>query len=236
MKTTLLNTIVFSTVTVTAPDVTAAPEALRITSEEKFTPKPIDHISLDELTRSTVVTDEPLPTERERLDETVVRRVAPKDDVFVSSTTTMEPIVAAPLVVEHEVQGEALREATSESFEVEPAITEISTTVVPAEIILTAERENLELSTSQKFTPEPVHGLSLEELIQTVTEIPVAEEPIVELRQREVTDLEHRVSPKDDMFVTSIESVKPAIDVERLAVSTGTPQLLYGHQSFVLCR
>ena len=208
-----------------------------IGSDEKFTAKPIDHISLDELARNTVVTEEMSPAERERLDETVIRRVAPKDDVFVSSKITTEPIVAAPIVVEHEVQGEASREATSESFDVEPAVTKISTTVVPAEVVLTAQRENLEISTSQKFIPEPIHGLSLEELIQTVTEIPVAEEPTVELRQREITDLEHRVSPKDDAFITSIETVKPAIGVERLEESTGKLNILYsGHHGVILCK
>ena len=186
--------------------ITAKREDFEISTSDKFTPERVNGLALEELIQTVTeipVVEEPVTELRQREIVTDLdHRVSPKDDVFVSST--VQETVIEPVVVEQELQREAQREATSESFDIEPAVIKTSTTVVPAEITITAKREDFEISTSDKFTPERVNGLALEELIQTVTEIPVVEEPVTELRQREiVTDLEHRVSPKDDVFVSS---------------------------------
>ena len=186
--------------------ITAKREDFEISASDKFTPERVNGLALEELIQTVTeipVVEEPVTELRQREIVTDLdHRVSPKDDVFVSST--VQETVIEPVVVEQELQREAQREATSESFDIEPAVIKTPTTVVPAEITITAKREDFEISTSDKFTPERVNGLALEELIQTVTEIPVVEEPVTELRQREiVTDLEHRVSPKDDVFVSS---------------------------------
>jgi hypothetical protein len=125
--------------------------------------------------------------------------------------------VVAPSVVESELQQQAQRETTQESFEIEPATSKVAAAIVPAEIVLTAQKEHFNIVSTEKFVPEGVNGLNLEELIRTVTEVPIVEEAAPALRERTVDqELVHHVSPKDEVFITAAEATKPLDEVETL--------------------
>jgi len=191
-------------------------ESLTVSSADKLTPELLSHLSTEDLTRTiqTVQEEEEVSVasvERDRPVEEVVRRVSPKDDIFASGYHA-----AGPIIAEAEVQQETTRDAVRDSFQVETSPSEIAPSVVPAEIIIpatVAQKEYLEILTDQRHTPESVDGLDIQEFIRTPTPVPI-EETTQELREREtVVEIDHRVSPKDDVFQTTVEFIsQPPVD------------------------
>jgi hypothetical protein len=111
---------------------------------------------------------------------------------------------------------------------VESSPSKIAASVVPAEIIIpatVAQKEYLEIVTDKRHIPEPVGGLDTQEFIRTSTQIP-AEETIQELREREPTiELDHRVSPKDDLLqTTTVELISQPVEEVQVEHETSGEQ------------
>ncbi|OQV24418.1 hypothetical protein BV898_01950 [Hypsibius exemplaris] len=122
----------------TQPEPTAVQEPLTIVRDDKHVP--VSHLTVEELNRTAVVVED------------ITRHVAPKDDVFIT-TTEQVPVTS---VVELERQRETQREAVQESFDTEPTTVKTIATIVPAEIVVTAVRDHFDIITTEKFLPEAV--------------------------------------------------------------------------------
>ena len=210
---------------------TAVRESLTISSADKLTPELLSHLSTEDLTRTIQAVqeeekEEEVPVtsvERDRTAEGVVRRVSPKDDIFASGYHAGRPSIA-----EAEIQQETTRDAVRDSFQVETSPSKIAPSVVPAEIVIpavVAQKEYLEILTHQRHIPESVDGLDTQEFIRTPSQVPT-EETTQELREREtIVEIDHRVSPKDDVFQTTVEFVsQPPVDQVQVERETSGEQ------------
>ncbi|GAU98726.1 hypothetical protein RvY_09835, partial [Ramazzottius varieornatus] len=158
-------------------------ELLEILTTDKVLPEEITALEEIELLRSRIVhEEEERPTRQEDLE--IIHRAAPKDELY-STITVQREVISQP-----EVQVPSVQEETVITVDLVPAI--IS---VPAR---RADRELLEILTTDKVLPEEITALEEIELLRSRI---VHEEEERPTRQEDL-EIIHRAAPKDELYST----------------------------------
>ena len=178
-------------------------ESLIITTSHKFSPELVSAVTEEQVIRRLEedVSRELISQPEEALD--VIHRASPKDDVFSSQVVSLVPTLPTRVEEETVILDETVQRRAApvrESFDVESQLEKVTVDHVTAIItapVVQAERELMEILTTDKILPEELSSLDEIELLRSS----IAHDKQQHTRQEEL-EIIHRSAPKDELYST----------------------------------